>query len=374
MSLPGVNIQFANGALGTATPPADGVSAMAIKFDTVTVSTGWGLFRAYAEVLAAAGYPTDETDSGMKEVKAFFDAGGSKLYLKCLPTNAGRASISNAEMDALFAASGGEVRLLGIMLTVASVAELSYDYVKTMQDAAGYLRDTYAAPLQVILASSGTVNAAISLTTECPDVSLVAGQTQPNTTKFISSIGALLGRLAKSDVQVHPGRVSDGGIAETAYDVHSDVPLTNSAATTLHEAGYITYRRFAGKGGYYISDDPTMTDPTSDYHSLARRRTANKAWRIAYQTLTNRVNSEAPTIEGKIEPAFAAMLETEVESAIRTNMTAYGNLVEANGDGGVKCAIDREHNVMADSTVVMTLQIRPYGYAKFISVSLGFMI
>ncbi|MDR0829846.1 MAG: DUF2586 family protein [Prevotellaceae bacterium] len=374
MSLPNVNINFSNGSLGTVIPPADGVCAMAIKFDSVATASGWQLFRSYAEVLAAADYPTDETDTGMLEVKAFFDKGGTKLYLKCLATTATHTAISTAEMDNLYNASNGEVRTLGVMLTVATVGEISYAYIAAMQAAADYMRNTYRAPLQVIVASSGTANAAIALTNDCPDVSLVVGQTNPNTAKFISSIGALLGRIASTDVQVNPGRVSDGGIADAAYDVHSNALLTNSQAENYNDRSFITYRTFAGKGGYYISDDPTMTAATSDYHSFARRRTANKAFRVANDVLVNRINSEVETSEGKILPVVAKGWEAEVESAIRANMTAYGNIVDVNGDGGVKCTIDPEWNVMATSTVKATLQIRPYGYAKFINVELGFML
>jgi hypothetical protein len=243
-----------------------------------------------------------------------------------------------------------------------------------MQDAADYMRATYRAPIQVIIASSGTVNAQIALASECPDVSVVAGQTQPNTGKFISSIGAILGRIAKSDVQVHPGRVSDGAIAELAFDVHSAVPLTNSQAETYNDRSFITFRTFAAKAGYYVSDDPTMTSPSSDYHSFARRRTANKAFRIANGVLVERVNSEIPVKDGKILPVIAKSIEAAVESAIRTNMTAYGNLVDVNGDGGVKCTVDPDWNVVATNTVKASLQIRPYGYAKFIDVNLAFML
>jgi hypothetical protein len=374
MALPNVNIKFSNGSLGTVNPPADGVTAMAVKFDTVTEAGEWTLFRSYSEVKAAAGYPEDDTDTGMREVKAFFDGGGSRLYLKCLSSKATHSSIGNAEMDALYNVSGGEVRILGVMLTVTEADEITYAYVKAMQDAAGYIRGTYRAPLQVIIAGSGTANAAIELASECPDVSVVCGQTQPDTAKFISSIGAILGRIAQSDVQIHPGRVSDGAIAEAAYDVHSAAPLTNSRAEDYNDRSFITYRTFAGRAGYYVSDDPTMTAPTSDYHSFARRRTVNRAFRIASEELTNRINSEIPTEGGKILPVMAKAIEGAVENAIRANMTAYGNLVDVNGDGGVICQVDTERNVMATSTVMATLKIRPYGYAKFIEVDLGFTL
>jgi hypothetical protein len=374
MSLAGVEITFSDGALGIVNPPADGVSAMAIKFGGTTSETGWKLFRTYDQVKQESGYPTDDSDTGMLEVKAYFDKGGEKLYLKRLAANATYAAISIAEMDALYEASKGEVRTLGIVIPAATETDITSEIVTAMQANANRMRETYYSPLQVIIASTGIPTAAITPSNDCPDVSVVVGQTNPNVTTYISSIGALMGRLAASDVQVHPGRVSDGALVDAAYDVYSNTLLTNLKAEDYNGNSFITYRTFAGKGGYYVSDDPTMSDPKSDYHSFARRRTINKAYRVAYNVLVNRVNSEIETSGGMILPVVAKALEGEVESAIRSEMTRYGNLVDVNGDGGVQCKVDETWDVMATSTLMMTLKVRPYGYAKWIKVDLGFML
>jgi len=368
MALPNVNINFANGSLGTVNPPADGVSALIVKSGTASPLT---LCRTYEEALAAV---PDYIGNYDKEVKAFFDAGGTKLYVQGLISDSISATFNNAFMDALYNVSKGEIRLIGIYFAKSAVTEPSVAEVNALQLAADRMRTLYRAPLQFLVASNGTVNAAVGNATPAPDVSIVVGQTTDNIATYVSSIGAILGRLAASDVQVHPGRVSDGAIADAVYNVHTAVPLTNVQADALNDNGYITYRTFAGRAGYYVSDDPTLTPATDDYHSFARRRTINKAFRIANDTLTNRINTEVPTSDGKIMSDYATVLETEVETAIKKNMTAYGNLSEVNDDGGVRCEIDREWDVMGTSTIKAVLSVRPYGYAKFISVDLGFML
>ena len=89
------------------------------------------------------------------------------------------------------------------------------------------------------------------------------------------------------------------------------------------------------------------------------------------------VNDEiACTADGKIVPAVAKAIEGEVITAIVNSMTAAGELgvdPTNSNDKGVKCVVDQDSNVMATSKVNVTCQIRPFGYAKYIDVELGFV-
>ena len=63
-----------------------------------------------------------------------------------------------------------------------------------------------------------------------------------------------------------------------------------------------------------------------------------------------------------------------LENAIAANMTANGELSDDGGDNGVKCIIDSEQDVLATSTINVELRVRPFGYARYINVLLGFTI
>jgi hypothetical protein len=66
----------------------------------------------------------------------------------------------------------------------------------------------------------------------------------------------------------------------------------------------------------------------------------------------------------------------EVETAIVNGMTAEGNLgadPDDAADKGVKCFIDHEQNVVATGKVEISLKVKPFGYAKYIDVKLGFL-
>ena len=103
----------------------------------------------------------------------------------------------------------------------------------------------------------------------------------------------------------------------------------------------------------------------------------DKAFRVAYSTLLDKVNDEIPvTDEGKMPVSITHALQGAVETAIINNMTAYGNLgtdIEDSNDTGVQCYIDPEQNVVTTSTLRVSIKVKPYGYAKYIEATLGFM-
>jgi hypothetical protein len=186
----------------------------------------------------------------------------------------------------------------------------------------------------------------------------------------------LLGRIARIPVQRHIGRVLDGSVKPLSVFI-GDKTVEMADVETINNKGYITLRTFVGKSGYYFADDNLATEEGDDYRSIARRRTVDKAYRIAYATLLEFLNNEIPITEsGGIMPAMAKSWESEVEAAIVSQMTAEGNLgVDTTdpNDKGVKCFIDYNQNVAATGKIEISLKVKPYGYAKYIDVKLGFM-
>lgn len=89
----------------------------------------------------------------------------------------------------------------------------------------------------------------------------------------------------------------------------------------------ITFRCFTGKSGYFFSDDCLACGNSDDYRSIARRRTIDKAYRIAYITMLENVNDEIPiTNDGCLVPSIVKSWEAEMVAAIVNQMTAQGEL------------------------------------------------
>ena len=171
--------------------------------------------------------------------------------------------------------------------------------------------------------------------------------------------------------------MKDGAIAADIMYLCSDRAELGSP-DVIHGYGYICPRNFVGKAGYYWSDDKLATAASDDYALIPRRRTIDKAYRIAYRTLVEKLGDEIPvTDQGTIVASVAKAWETDVIAAITNEMTANGELgndPESDSDRGVRCTVDLNSNIAANSTVNLTLQVKPYGYAKYIDVKLGFLI
>ena len=55
-------------------------------------------------------------------------------------------------------------------------------------------------------------------------------------------------------------------------------------------------------------------------------------------------------------------------------MTAAGEL-SADADGtGCKAYVDPTQNVLSTSKIELTLKVRPFGYARYVDVKLGFQV
>ena len=55
-------------------------------------------------------------------------------------------------------------------------------------------------------------------------------------------------------------------------------------------------------------------------------------------------------------------------------MTAGNELSDENGDNGVVVYIDPVQDVLATSTINVEIRVRPFGYARYINVLLGFTV
>ena len=395
--LPRVKIIFENGALGGVAPSADGV--VGLVSTAVAVAGKFALATPYTlrklDDLLALGVTAATTDANAhlyRHVKEFYDEAGigAKLWIMGFPNTDKPSDLVDQTKDTakkLILASQGEIRALGVVFKPATgytptiTNGLDGDVTVAMlkaQTLADWATDTMFAPLFVLLEArgyAGTPTALANLSTNSYNrVGVLLGDTSSGSTG--AAIGLLLGRIARIPVQRHIGRVRDTAI-KTLMAYVGSVPAELADVETINEKGFITFRTFVGKAGYFFSDDSLATAPSDDYRSIARRSTIDKAARIAYQTMLENVNNEVPiTEEGTIVPAIAKSIEAEMIAAIISQMGAEGNLgTDPNNpdDKGVLCEIDLTTNIAATNKLVMSLKVKPYGYAKYIDVKLGFI-
>jgi hypothetical protein len=393
--LPRVRIIFENGLLGSSAPMDDGVVGYVCAGAAVTGKLELNkpyLITKY-DALADHGVTGEANDPNKilyKAVKEHYDIApqGSKLYFMCVDNTVkvsdmvdktkpyGKKPIeySNGAIRLLCAfggSAGGEI-LDGLDSDVMPAA------IKGQQltEYATYER---FAPCFVIVAGAGFSGVPADLPElhegELNRVAILIGDTVSGSTE--AAIGLLSGTIASIPVQRSIARVRSGALPVTQLFV-GDKKVEDTDVEVIHDKGFITFRTFVGKAGYYFTDDKLATKVTDDYALIPRRRVIDKAYRIGYSTLLEELSDELPVDgEGRIPAPTTKSIQNSVERAIINNMTAYGNLgndPSDQNDTGVECYIDTNQNVVATSKLNVRLRVKPHAYPKYIDCYLGFKV
>ena len=181
-----------------------------------------------------------------------------------------------------------------------------------------------------------------------------------------AAIGQALGLLSSIPVHYNLGRVKNGQAAATGYLTDGKTPEKNSAKLdTLHDAGYILYRYYVGRNGYYFNDDTTAAPLTDDYSNLNNGRVIDKAIGLAYDAYVGEIlDSVEVDDDGHLPQTVCTYYERLIENAVAIGM---------NGEiSDFRAYIDPKQNILSTSLLSINCKIRPKGVLRDIVVNLGF--
>ena len=387
MALPGIQINFTNGNIGTITPNADGVLGVVANNPTLG-NLGFGE-AVLLTSLASAEEGYGITDSSSPDLWAFLASVYSKtpaaeVWLM-IETQATAYSSLVESAQTLAIAAEGRIRAMFLLMSPASgytpsiqdgLDEEVYIAMEAAELLGVDLTTQYYAPLVTFVGAYGFDSTETHLDmldlTELnyTRVGLIAAD-NPET------IGMVAGRIAGTPVQRHIGRKKDGAIANKwQYGVED--ATTYNYIETLMNKGAIVGRTYVGSAGVFIADDPLCASPISDYGQLSRRRSIDKAYRICYATLIEEMLDEIPIDgNGRIAATLIKSWQQKVANALENQMTANGEVsTDATNpnDTGVRVFIDPDQNVLGSGNIVVNVGIRPFGYAKYITINLGFQV
>ena len=394
--LPRVKIDFANGALGAVSPSPDGV--LGLVCTAVAVASTFNLLTAYKltsiEDMTALGITDANNPALYKHVREFYiEAGtGSKaeLWIFGVADTVTLAQMTDSSVTtyarALLQAAGGRIRGIlfarkpagGYTPTVTNGLDSDvFTAVTNAQVLRGYAKDTYKTPIFSIIEGRAYTGVPANLTdmrqATTNGVMVLIADTVNNSSD--ACVGVLGGRIAKIGVQRNIGRMKDGALSvSAAYMKDKNVAVADVEGA--HDKGYVTIRTHTGRVGYFFSDDPMCAKVSDDYSQLTAVRTIDKAFRIAYDTLLDELLDELPVLpDGTLQPVTVKAWQAKVENQVALQMTANGELSADPTnpyDRGVVCFIDHTQNVVSTSKVTGTIRVRPFGYARYIEMSLGF--
>lgn len=389
--LPKVTIDYGNGALGQTISSADGLLCLCVC-GAVAVAETFALAKTYSiRKLADAeslGITAENNPLLHQTVKDFYTEAveGTRVYIIGYPDTLKMSDVldkTNPYLKSVVESTNGELR--GFVLTaVAGDAPVVADGLDedipaallNAQELGDWARVSRYAPLFVILDGlnfNGNASDLKDLKTHAYyRAAVVIGSREAGAAN--QAVGLVAGRIASSSVEHNIGRVADGALnVLTMFAGNTAIELADTE--TIYNLSYITFRTFTGISGYFIADDQTATKETDDYNHLTAVRTIDKAMRIAYAVLVEKLLDKVQVrSDGTMLQPVIVSWQQILENAIATNMTAAGELSDDNGDNGVEVYIDPAQDVLATSTINVELRVRPFGYARYINVLLGFTI
>lgn len=391
--LPGVFITVENGALGRVATTQDGVAGLILVgvslslLPLYTPKQIFGLKEAENLGITQA-YDTAQKVDAWRQIKEFYDeaGNGAELWIMTIPVTKTMTEIldhnatSNGASKMLDAADG-RIRLLGIsryidptvtysQVTLNGLDEDVSTCLPKAQALAIAYRDQFK-PLIIFVDGrgwNGNIAALTDLRTYTfSKVAVVLAATNAGKT---AAIGLTVGRQAKLPVQRSIARVKDGSLnVSNMYLTSGDSMSEFSEAmiAQLHSKAYIVPRKYVGRSGYFFVDNPTATLAQDDFLTISNNRVIDKALTIVYSTYINEINDEIEiTEEGKLSTTKVAYYRAILLNALNTLMVSEGEASAASVE------IDPDQNVLTTDKVEVEVRITPVGYAKEISVSLGF--
>lgn len=388
--LPRIKIQFLNGQLGTVGESPDGLFALVCGAAAVTKKLELG--KAYTlhtfDELDALGVTAENNPRLYKHVQDFYTEAEEGTKLVIFPVDKAKTFTELCDKDTgiikeLITAENGALRGIFVAgdgreatITTNGLDNDLFTALPKAQQLAEWATVSLYAPLFVILEGRGYKDGAVKdLHKEAYNrVGVLIGDTVKASEG--AAVGLMAGRLATLPVQRNIARVKSGALKPVAMFIgEKPVEENASAVSDLYDAGYITPRKYVGKAGYFFTDDRLACEQTDDYAHITARRTIDKAYRIAYAALLELMMDELSVNEdGMLQNGIIMAWQQMMENAVNRAMTAAGEL-SADADGtGCKAYIDPTQNVLSTSKIELTLKVRPFGYARYVDVKLGFQV
>ena len=388
--LPRIKIQFLNGQLGTVGESPDGLFALVCGAAAVTKKLELG--KAYTlhsfDELDALGVTSENNPRLHKHVQDFYTEAEEGTKLVIFPVDKAKTFTELCDKDTgaikeLITAENGALRGIFVAgdgreatITTNGLDNDLFTALPKAQQLAEWATTSLYAPIFVILEGRGYKDGAVKdLHKEAYNrVGVLIGDTVKASEG--AAVGLMAGRLATLPVQRNIARVKNGALKPVAMFIgEKPVEENASAVSDLYDAGYITPRKYVGKAGYFFTDDRLACEQTDDYAHITARRTIDKAYRIAYAALLELMMDELSVNEdGMLQNGIIMAWQQMMENAVNRAMTAAGEL-SADADGtGCKAYIDPTQNVLSTSKIELTLKVRPFGYARYVDVKLGFQV
>ncbi len=385
MALPTVTINLQNGGLGRVAQSDDGVAGLILTGAAVAgkleLNTVYQL--SSPRDLTKYGITAENNPLAYKELTAFYaEAGdGAELYLLIVSSATTLTQMCGSEdgspLTKLITYGRGRIRLVGVNRllpleyeTDTSKTGIDNDAV-TAAAAAHATGESFAEKvmpfrcLMPAVAWDGTTDNLFK-PREASYNRVGFVMASDDKTDRSAAIGQVLGRAAKNPVNYSLARVKSGSIAVNGWLTNGKTPEECDALlSALDEAGYIIYRTFPKKAGYYFNGDAMAAPLSDDYSNLNYGRIADKAMIIIYTTYIDEIGDDLEVDDsGNIPAPMCAYYEGLINNAVAVAMEGEISAFDS--------FVDPAQNILSSSRMAVGCKITPRGILRDIIVNLGF--
>lgn len=359
MGLPKINVVVNNGGLGRVEDLGGGTPAMIVKLSAAPQGHAFGEVKAYQAF--------NELPQALQEHEAlqlyFNMAEGRKIYVMPVSSTVAASVILDKQSATPYAkqlleAGKGEISMLAL---AESLTAETLSPALVAAQALGEEEATAFEPVVFLLGAKYAEGLPDLTEASYDHCSVLMSDTG-------KEVGLLLGKLASIPVQRQPGRVKDGALPLTEVFINKK-RLENARLEiqTASSKGYVTLYVISGKAGYYFADAPMACAVTGDFAEIPLRRVVNKLIRVAYGVYVNELMDEIALQEdGTLSPGVIKYFEGLIENAVNEQMTAAGEV------SACQAYMATDQNVLATGKLTVSFKVIPMGYAKEITVDLGF--
>lgn len=385
MSLPDIHIQLLNGSLGRVEQNDDGIAGLIVT--GTAVSEKLELNKVYllssSRDLTTLGITAENNPLAYKDLMAFYQerGDGAELYLLVVAAATTLSQMGGSAADSplrtLINYAKGRIRMVGFnrlppeeysadtettgidkdaVTAAASIHAVAESYAEKV--------NPFRCLIPALLWDGSTENLYKPRESSYNRVGFVMAS--DDNVGNTAAIGQMLGRATKYPVNYSLGRVKSGAIATQGWLTNGKTPEECEAMlAALDEAGYIIYRTFVRKNGYYPNDDPMAAPLSDDYSNLNLGRVVDKAIIITYLTYVEEIlDSIEADDQGHLPVAVCASYERMIDSAVGNQMK--------DEISSFASYIDPAQDILTTSIVDVDCTIRPKGVLRDIKVKLGF--
>jgi hypothetical protein len=387
MALPNVIINLANGALGQVAATDDGVAGLIMTGVAVAGILELNTVYQFSSTRDLKTHGVTEEDNPLvyKDVTAFYEQAGDGAELYVIVVSEATTLTQMCAMDdssplrKLINYARGRIRLVGINRIPPAAYLPDTDDTGIDNDAvlaatsAQAVAQSYEAkinPFRILIPGllwdGKTDKLFAPREASFNRVGFVLASDKKIGDAFSVSIGRVLGRAAAYPVNYSIARVKSGSIASDGFLADGRTPESAEGQhDLLHAAGYIFYRTFVGKNGYYLNDDCMAAPLSDDYSSLNLGRVIDKAIIITYTTYIDEVNDSVQVdSKGKLPQGLCTYFEGRLENAVAVSMNDEISSFDA--------YINPAQNILSSSRMDVSCTIVPKGILREINVTLGF--